>query len=88
MTTIAWDPEVLAREEQLGAALAGLQDSGLLGEYMALSQSLPSPARVTADRTLLAQRLHADGGALEQFARLAGCRPGPGLRDLTGGVDQ
>ena len=67
---------VLRREEQLVARLQELAAKGELSHYQAISSFVPSAARQTENRSLVGERVLADGAQLERALDRAGLRKG------------
>ena len=66
---------LLQDEEALCDRLDALRGRGLLKNYNAVSQALPSAARQAQDHALLAQRVFNPGGLSERFMRELGFPP-------------
>lgn len=69
------DPaELLEREEKLTAELRQLEQDGVLGSHMALSDIVPSPARQMENRLLLEAVIDDEGGARRRLADAVGLK--------------
>jgi predicted exporter len=69
----ATDPQTLLQDEEaLCQRLDALRGRGLLKNYSAVSQALPSAARQTQDHSLLARHVFNPGGLSERFMRELG----------------
>ena len=66
---------VLQIEESLRAEFEPLRERGLLGQYQAVSLWVPSQQRQQEDHRLLAQRVYAAGGWLDQLGQKVGLPP-------------
>jgi predicted exporter len=71
------DPgELLAREEALTAQLRALEQAGTLAGHRALADMLPSPARQTENRALLAALIEDDPAQLQRLGDAIGLEDG------------